>query len=308
VFKPFLYTSAIDNGVPVTRQLLNQPVVLQVDDTTRWTPQNYDRSTGGLISLREGLRRSLNLISVRLVQEVVPPTTVAQYAHRMGISTPIRAVDAIALGTSEVIPIEVTAAYSTFANHGIWNEPVGISRITDRYGNVIKEYIPMKREVLSEETAYIMTDMLRTVLKQGTGRSAIYYGFDRPGGGKTGTTQNFTDAWFVGFTPQIATGVWVGVDDPSVSLGQSRSGAVAALPMWATFMSTAHDTLNLPEKEFQRPEGIVEETICSVSKDLPTDYCPTETEIFNSNYLPTDKCEIHGRFNVEDNQQQRRTF
>ncbi|MCF7804346.1 MAG: PBP1A family penicillin-binding protein [Candidatus Marinimicrobia bacterium] len=311
VFKPFIYTTAIDNGYPVTRQLLNQPVVLFLDDTTRWTPQNYDRTTGGLTTLREGLRRSLNLISVRMVQELVPPDRVVEYAHRMGITTRLRAVDALALGTSEVIPLEVTSAYSIFANHGIWTEPVGITRIVDRYGNVLKDYVPYKKEVLSEETAFLMVDLMQGVMNEsgGTGTSARWrWGFRRPAGGKTGTTQNFTDAWFVGYTPQIASGVWVGVDNPAVSLGPRRSGATAALPMWATFMKTAHDTLDLPEAEFERPDGIVERKICSESKKLPTQYCPTETEIFNQKYIPTETCNVHGNFDDRQDNSGRRTF
>ncbi|MBS1271370.1 MAG: Penicillin-binding protein 1A [Candidatus Marinimicrobia bacterium] len=311
VFKPFIYTTAIDNGYPVTRQLLNQPVVLFLDDTTRWTPQNYDRTTGGLTTLREGLRRSLNLISVRMVQELVPPDRVVEYAHRMGITTRLRAVDAIALGTSEVIPLEVTSAYAIFANHGIWTEPVGITKIVDRYGNDLKSYTPYKREVLSEETAYIMVDLMRGVMDEtgGTGTSARWkWGFRRPAGGKTGTTQNFTDAWFVGYTPQIASGVWVGVDDPAVSLGPRRSGATAALPMWATFMKAAHDTLDLSEAGFNRPDGIVEIKICSESKKLPTKYCPTEKEIFNQKYTPTETCTVHGNFDRNNDSEGRRTF
>lgn len=309
VFKPFIYTTAIDNGIPVTRQLLNQPVVIHMDDTTRWSPQNYDRSTGGPTTLREGLRRSLNLISVRLVQELVDPHIVVDYAHRMGITSNLRAVDAIALGTSEVIPLEVTAAYSIFANQGIWTEPYAITRIEDRFGNVLQTHSPMKKEVLSEETAYMITDLLQSVLKEGTGQSATYFGFDRPGGGKTGTTQRFTDAWFVGFTPQIAAGVWVGVDDPAVSLGNRRSGAVAALPMWATFMTTAHDTLNLPVQDFEQPEGVVEMKICSETKKLPTRYCPTETELFNKKYVPTETCDVHGKRNASSEERKnRRTF
>ena len=311
VFKPFIYTTALDNGYPVTRQLLNQPVVLFLDDTTRWTPQNYDRTTGGLTTLREGLRRSLNLISVRMVQELVPPDRVVEYAHRMGITTRLRAVDALALGTSEVIPLEVTSAYAIFANHGIWTEPVGITRIVDRYGNVLKSYVPYKKEVLSEETAYLMVDLMRGVMDEtgGTGTSARWrWGFRRPAGGKTGTTQNFTDAWFVGYTPQIVSGIWVGVDNPAVSLGPRRSGATAALPMWATFMKTAHDTLELPVAEFDRPDGIIDLKICKESKKLPTQYCPTTTEIFNQKYVPTETCNIHGTFDRNNDSEGRRTF
>ncbi|MFQ6674183.1 MAG: penicillin-binding protein 1A, partial [Fidelibacterota bacterium] len=173
VFKPFIYTTAIDNGYPVTKQLLNQPVVLNVQNASgeweKWIPQNYDHSIGGLTTLREGLRRSLNLISVRLVQELVPPEAVVKTAHQMGITTPLRAVDAIALGTSEVIPLEVTSAYGIFANKGVWSKPMAITKIVDRFGDIIREYAPQREEVLSEETAFMMTDLLRTVVDRGTG-------------------------------------------------------------------------------------------------------------------------------------------
>jgi len=237
VFKPFVYTTAIDNGVPVTRQLLNQPVVLNVRNAdgawVKWMPQNYDGSTGGLTTIREGLRRSLNLISVRMVQEVVPAEAVKQTAQRMGISTDIRAVDAIALGTSEVHLLEMVAAYATYANKGVYSKPFGITRIEDKYGNVLREYSPKQEEVLSAETAYMMTSLLQTVLDRGTGGSARWkYHFYHPAAGKTGTTQGWTDAWFVGFSPNIAAGVWFGVDDPQVSLGKGSDGSRAALPAW----------------------------------------------------------------------------
>ncbi|MFQ6617469.1 MAG: penicillin-binding protein 1A [Fidelibacterota bacterium] len=294
VFKPFLYTAVIDNGYPVTTQILNQPVVLFIDDTTKWSPRNYDRTMGGLVTLREGLKRSLNLVSVRLVQELVPPAMVVEYAKKMGITTNIRAVDAIALGTSEVIPLEVTSAYAIFANRGVWVQPIAITRIEDRFGNVIREYSPLTREVLSEETAYIMTDLMRTVIDEGTGASARWkYRFYRPAGGKTGTTDSFTDAWFVGFTPQIAAGVWVGLDDPQVSLGENQPGAIAALPIWAKFMKTVYDSLNIPYEDFEQPDGVIELEVCKETKKLPTPFCPTEKEIFNKKYVPTERCDIH---------------
>ena len=139
-----------------------------------------------------------------------------------------------------------------------------------------------------------MTNMLQTVVDKGTGGSARWkYKFYRPAGGKTGTTNEYTDAWFVGFTPQIASGVWVGVDDPTVSLGEGQAGSVAALPLWAKFMKLAHKRLHLPVKDFKRPDTVVEIEICSVSKKLPTKYCPVEKEIFNVKYQPTERCDIH---------------
>ena len=300
VFKPFVYTTAIDNGYPVTKQLLNQPVVLNVRNVTgeweKWMPKNYDGSTGGLTTLREGLRRSLNLISVRLVQELVPAVEVKKTAQRMGITTNIRAVDAISLGTSEVYPIEVVSAYGTFANKGVYSRPLGILRIEDRFGNIIEEYEPDQEEVLSEETAYLITNLMQTVLDQGTGGSARWkYHFYHPAAGKTGTTQGYSDAWFVGFTKNIVAGVWFGVDDYSVSLGEKQSGTTAALPAWANFMREAHKNLGISWNDFKIPGGIIKFEICSVSKNRPVAVCPVEMEVFKKGTEPTRYCKIHRR-------------
>ncbi|HJM11311.1 MAG TPA: PBP1A family penicillin-binding protein [Candidatus Marinimicrobia bacterium] len=299
VFKPFVYTTALDNGYPVTEQLLNQPVVLNIQNMdgtwVKWKPQNYDGSTGGLTTFREGLRKSMNLISVRMVQQdIAPAEQVKQTAKRMGINSDIRAVDAIALGTSEVYPIEIVSAYAALANQGVYSKPFGITRVEDRYGNVIKEYYPDRKEVLSEETAYLMTSLMQTVMDRGTGGSARWkYKFNRPAAGKTGTTQGWSDAWFVGFTPQIAAGCWFGVDDFQVPLGPGQDGTRAALPAWARFMKTAHDTLDLPTQKFEKPGGIEDKEICSVTKKLPLPACPVEQEIFKTGTEPTQKCKVH---------------
>jgi len=300
VFKPFVYTTAIDNGYPVTKQLLNQPLVLRVlnaeGEWEKWMPRNYDGTTSGLTTLREGIRKSVNLVAVRVVKELVPATEVKATAERMGITTNIRAVDAIALGTSEVYLLDIVNAYSAFTNKGVLNQPFGITRVEDRYGNVIKEYHPIREEVLREESAYIMTNMLQTVMDAGTGGSARWrHNFYHPAGGKTGTTQNWTDAWFVGFSSQIAAGVWVGVDDPRVSLGESQDGSRAALPAWARFMTAAHDTLGLKRVDFERPDGVVDVEICSTTKDKPTNLCPLETEIFIRGTEPSQVCKVHRR-------------
>jgi penicillin-binding protein 1A len=299
VFKPFVYTTALENGYPVTEQLLNQPVVLNVQNTdgswVKWKPQNYDGGTGGLTTFREGLRKSLNLISVRMVQQdIAPAEQVKRTAQRMGISTDIRAVDAIALGTSEVYPIEIVGAYSALANKGVYSRPFAISRIEDRYGNILKEYYPERKEVLSEETAYLMTNLMQTVMDRGTGGSARWkYNFNRPAAGKTGTTQGWSDAWFVGFTPQIAAGGWFGVDDFRVPLGPGQDGTKAALPAWARFMRDAHDTLSYHVEKFAVPAGILKKNICSVTKKLPQHSCPLEKEIFKKGTEPARTCKVH---------------
>ena len=299
VFKPFVYTTALDNGYPVTEQLLNQPVVLNIQNMdgtwVKWKPQNYDGSTGGLTTFREGLRKSLNLISVRMVQQdIAPAEQVKQTATRMGINTDIRAVDAIALGTSEVFPIEMVSAYSALSNRGVYSKPFAITKIEDRYGNIVKEYYPDRKEVLSEETAYLMTSLMQTVMDRGTGGSARWkYKFNRPAAGKTGTTQGWSDAWFVGFTPQIAAGCWFGVDDFQVPLGPGQDGSKAALPAWARFMKAAHDTLEFPVEKFEKPGGIEDKEICTVTKKLPLPACPIEQEIFKKGTEPTQKCKVH---------------
>ena len=299
VFKPFVYTTALENNYPVSEQLLNQPVVLNIQNMdgtwVKWKPQNYDGSTGGLTTLREGLRKSMNLISVRMVQQdLAPAEQIKKIAKRMGITTDIRAVDAIALGTSEVIPLELVAAYAAFANRGVYSKPFAITRIEDRYGHVVKEYFPDQKEVLSAETAYLMTSLLQTVLDRGTGGSARWkYNFNRPAAGKTGTTQGWSDAWFVGYTPQIATGVWFGVDDFQVPLGPGQDGSRAALPAWARFMREAHDVLNYKVEKFEMPKGVQYVEICSVTKKVPLKACPTEREMFRVGTEPIQECKVH---------------
>ena len=289
-----------DNGYPVSKQLLNQPLVLRVlnaaGEWEKWMPRNYDGTTSGLTTLREGIRKSINLVAVRVVKELVPAGEVRSMAKRMGITTDIRAVDAIALGTSEVYLIDVVNAYSAFANKGVLSQPFGITKVEDRYGNIIKEYEPIREEVLREESAYVMASMLQTVMDAGTGGSARWrHNFYHPAGGKTGTTQNWTDAWFVGFSKQLAAGVWIGVDDPVVSLGTSQDGSRAALPAWAKFMAGAHDTLRLKRQKFDRPDKVIDVGICAITKDLPTNLCEVETEIFIKDTEPTRICKVHRR-------------
>lgn len=298
VFKAFSYTAAIDNGYPPTFRLLNQDVVVHMPDGSRWTPPNYDGSRGGLTTLRVGLKKSLNLVAVRLVQEVVQPKDVIRYARQMGITTKLDAVDAIALGSSGVLPIELTAAYGIFANRGVYCEPFSIMRITNRDGDVLYEKTLNRRVALPEETAYIMTDMLKDVILDGTGVSVRYrYGFTRPAAGKTGTTNDYTDAWFVGFTPQLVAGVWVGLDDPAISLGDRESGARAALPIWAMFMKSAYETLGWEVADFVIPTGVVRMDICADSFKKARDFCPNIiSEVFRIKDAPTELCPLHTGF------------
>jgi len=293
--KPIVYTAAIDNGYSPCTEILNQPVVLYLPNGDRWAPHNFDGSQGGPTTFREALRRSLNLVTARVVQELVPPTTVVDYAHKLGITTNIQPVDAIALGAAEVSPIEMTSAFAVFANQGALARPLAVLRVEDKYGNVLEEYRPELKHVLRAETSYIMVDMLETSLNRGTGyESRSVYKFLRPAGGKTGTTNEFTDAWFMGFTPQIAAGVWVGLDNPAMTLGPGQTGARSALPIWAPFMKVAHDTLDLPIEYFKMPPGVVRIDICNQTKKRATEYCPDiVTEVFEMRNAPTEKCDKH---------------
>jgi penicillin-binding protein 1A len=294
-FKPIVYTVAIDNGYPPCFTLLNQPLTLPMVDGTEWRPKNYYEDTGGQTTLREAITKSLNLVSIRLVTEVTPPEKVATFAKHWGFTTDIQPFFAIALGVFDVIPLELTSAFTAFANGGVIVEPTAVLRVEDKNGNVLEEAAPKSKEIFSEATAYIMTSMLRDVVDHGTGfATRSVYNFHRPAAGKTGTTNDFTDAWFIGFTPQICASVWVGFDDKRISLGERQSGAVVALPIWAPFMKMVYDTLQLPEADFKQPTDVIWVKICSDSKKLTTEYCPkTMYEVFRKDLAPQDTCDVH---------------
>jgi penicillin-binding protein 1A len=298
-FKPFLYTAAIDNGYTPADKMLNQPVVINNPDGTRWDPENFDKTFGGLTTLREGIRRSLNLVSARLIMEIGPPVVV-DYAHRMGLTTNLRPFPTLALGSSEVLLLELVSAYGILANQGVLVEPISITRIEDRYGNVIYEARPRQKEVLSRATSYIITNLLEDVINHGTGGSARWrYQFNAPAAGKTGTTDNYTDAWFLGFTPLLTTGVWVGLDEPKFKLGNGQTGSAAALPFWADFMKTVYDTLNLPQVSFKQPPEVISLQICEESGKVATNACPKVIrEVYNVKYHPTEQCDLHSNPNL----------
>lgn len=250
-FKPIIYTVAIENGLYPAYPILNQPFNYE-----GWEPQNFDKSTSGFVTLRDALRRSLNIVSGRLIiEDHVKLWQVGRYADRMGIKSKLDLYPAISLGASEVTPLELTSAFATIANHGIYNEPIAILRIEDKDGILIDNFSSEAREAIPEETAYIITDMMKSVIDAGTGvRIRSQFGFTRPAGGKTGTTQEFADAWFVGFTAQYAAGVWVGFDDRRVTFtGNYGQGSQAALPIWGMFMKGVYDKFEIPVVDFEPP-------------------------------------------------------
>lgn len=294
-FKPFLYTAAIDNGFTPADEYQDIPTVEFGPDSTRWSPKNYSGTfSGKMVTLRNALRRSLNSVAVRLISDITPKVVV-QYAKAMGITSPLRPFSSLALGSSEVKPLELVSAYGTFANNGVHVKPVSILKIEDKNGTVIYQAHPAPKEVLSAETTYIMNNLLQNVVNHGTGLSVrTRYKFFHPAGGKTGTTNDNTNAWFVGFTPDIVAGVWVGLEDFQYTLGPGMAGSVAALPFWADFMKTVYDSLEFDKGVFPEASGVVKLKICEETKKLATPYCPHPyEEIFNIKYKPTESCDVH---------------
>ncbi|GAB4289925.1 MAG: PBP1A family penicillin-binding protein [Ignavibacteriaceae bacterium] len=293
-FKPFVYTTAIDNGYFPAYTLLNQKF-----EYNGWSPGNSDDEYSGYETLRWALAHSVNVITGRMtISEIAPPNQVVKYAHKMGIHSELQPFPSIALGTSEVTPLEITSAFGTFVNHGVHVEPVSILRIEDRNGILIDEFTPEYNEAISPETCSIMVDMLQDVVNSGTGAGVRRY-FQYPAAGKTGTTQNFSDAWFVGFTPSLVAGVWVGFDDHRVKFTNwYGQGARAALPIWAQFMEAVYKELKLPVEYFELDDDIIEVEFCKETMDLgdtrvATQYCPvTVKDIINRKDLPPD-CDIH---------------
>ncbi len=303
IFKPVVYLTALDNGYSPATMLINQPVVVVMPDGSRWQPGNYDtENLGGYISLREALRHSLNLISVRLIMELITPKEVISYAEKLGINTRhIIPVNSIALGSGALRPVDILTGYSTIANRGTYIKPIDILKVTDKNENIVVQNFPEKSVAISEETAYLITNMLEDVIDNGTGKRLRWYNdFRYPVAGKTGTTNDFTDAWFCGFTPKIAAVVWVGLKDPAYKLGQGATGSNTALPLWGDFITMVYRRLRWGAEDFVVPEGITEIETCRESMKQAGPYCPkTYREKYNKNYIPTEKCEIHSARKID---------
>ncbi|MFZ3044524.1 MAG: PBP1A family penicillin-binding protein, partial [Desulfatirhabdiaceae bacterium] len=251
-FKPLIYAAAIDRGYTPATIMLDSPIEFQDDETDPvWKPRNYDRKFYGRVLFRHALEKSLNVVTVKILQDIGVDYAI-NYAKKMGISSPIEKNLSISLGSSGVSLLEMVTAYSVFANQGELIQPVFITRIEDRNGKVLEENAIQKESVMDKRTAYIMTSLLEGVVKNGTGRRVL--ALNRPVAGKTGTTSNLNDAWFIGFTPQYVTGVWIGFDDEN-SLGKGETGSAAAIPIWLGYMKRI--LADKPATIFPVPDGIV---------------------------------------------------
>ena len=258
-FKPFVYTLAMQEGnmSPCSKMANVQPII-PLPDGTFWRPRNSNKDFEGKeVTLKWALANSINWISAQLIDKY-NPSAVVKMARKMGVTSPIPAVHAIALGTPDISLYEMVGGMSTYVNKGVHLEPYFITHIEDKNGNILETFTPNANEAMSEETAYLMISLMKGVVESGTGVRLKYkYGFQNPIAGKTGTTQNQSDGWFMGLTPDLATGVWVGCEDRSahfrtITLGQ---GANMALPIWALYMQKVYDDpeLNISKGDFEKP-------------------------------------------------------
>ncbi|MFB0509924.1 MAG: penicillin-binding protein 1A [bacterium] len=289
-FKVFVYTAAIENGFLPSDLELDEPLTLSTPGSEPYTPVNFDFKFLGPITLRRALALSRNIVAVRLISRL-GPEVVARYANLMGIEEKLRPYYSLALGASEVNLLELTRGFSVLANEGTKTTPIMITKIVDVNGQLLEENFPERQPVLSPQTAYIMTGMLRSVIDEGTGYAVRLLGFDRPAAGKTGTTDDYTDTWFVGFTPNLACGVWVGYDQKKTIFQGAVGGSVAA-PIWADFMKQATDSL--PNEDFIAPDSITYATICEQTGLLASSRCPKiRQEIYKVGTEPKEECIIH---------------
>jgi penicillin-binding protein 1A len=254
-FKTFVYTAALEEGVSPSRVLRDEPVEYRMAGAGVWRPQNYGGTFWGPITLRRAMEHSRNVPAIRMTEDL-GARTVAATARRMGIQSPLEANLSLALGTSDVTVLEMASAHVPLAAGGIHVEPIAITRILDPSGRVLENAVTRRRVALSPEVAYVMTDILRGVVLRGTGRRAQ---IGRPAAGKTGTTDDYRNAWFVGYTPTLVTAVWVGNDD-NAPMSRVTGGRVPAR-LWAHFMRAALE--GSPPADFERPENVVVRRACA---------------------------------------------
>ncbi|MBI1961892.1 MAG: penicillin-binding protein 1A [Candidatus Rokubacteria bacterium] len=251
-FKPFIYIAALEAGLTPATRIDDSPVSYAAGANGQaWKPENYDRKFRGPTTLQQAIEESVNVVTVKL-QERIGINRTIQVARRLGITSPLDINLSLALGTSDLSLLELTSSYSALANQGTWMPPVTTRYVTDAQGKLLEEHVPEGREAVAPETAYVITHMLRGVVERGTGQVAKALG--RPIAAKTGTTNDYSNAWFIGFTPRLATGVWVGYDRPR-SLGRDETGSRVAAPIWVAYMSKILG--GAPKEDFPVPERVV---------------------------------------------------
>jgi penicillin-binding protein 1A len=315
-FKTYVYASALSSGIPASHIITDSPVVRREVDGSEWRPRNFSGEFEGDMTLREAFRRSVNMVAIKLADEEVGLETVAQNARRLGISSLIPRVPSMALGSADVLPIEMAEAYSTFANMGTRVRPYPILRVENAQGEVLWEPQPERTQVLDSLSTRVMVSLMEDVVERGTAANAIRGTVgagqalprEIPAAGKTGTTNNFTDVWFVGFTPNLQAAVWFGMDSPQQIYPQATGGADAA-PVWGDFMKQVYmgdEAANadngeapvfngvLPVPERWSIEGLLERQVDSRTGLLASQWCPSSrryTELYIPGTEPTEECD-----------------
>lgn len=292
VIKPFLYTAGLEFGLTPASTFIDEPTEFKDKwSGDIWAPPNYDEMFKGRMTLRRGLEQSRNIVTAKLLDHISPQLGV-EYCKKFGITSALYPYLSLSLGTFEVTLMEIVSAMAVFANQGVRIKPYFIKWIEDREGNVLEENQFESEEVISPQIAYIMTSLLQGVVQRGTAQAAR--GLDLPLAGKTGTTDGHTDAWFVGFSPELCAGVWVGHPEGKITIGPRQSGAVAALPAWIDFFSriiedekaaVEEDDLEWEPPEFHAPSGVSFVDVDFKTGLLPTPVCSPQF-IFREVFLP----------------------
>jgi len=291
-FKPFVYGTALENGLTAATLMSIEPKSYQ-NGSEVYTPTDSQKFDSAMLTAREALACSSNVVAVELGYRL-GPESVASFAARLGITTELEPNLSLPLGTSEITPLELAAAYAAFANGGAKVQPYCVTRIETLDGQVLAEQKPKREQVLDARIAYIVTDMLRDVIK-GNGTAGHLNGRPgRPAAGKTGTSQNNKDAWFVGYTANLVGLVYLGPDRGQKGL-PAGAGALAA-PVWATFMEKA--LMGVPVVDFEKPAGLVERAVCNETGLLSTAVCPNHNEYFIAGTDPTVFCRVHREYHV----------
>jgi penicillin-binding protein 1A len=298
-FKPFVFTAAIRAGRPASHMVDDAPISLMQNDSMPWEPQNFDDKFYGPMTLRRGLLLSRNLVAIRLGLELGIQAVMGE-AVRMGISTRLPRFPSLFIGSASVVPMEMASAYTAFATLGAQAAPIGILRVEDADGNIVWQPRVRRTQIMDREHMWLVTNMLEGVLKpRGTAWGAVRArgAFTPPAGGKTGTTNDGTDVWFIGFTPEMVTAVWIGFDQPQKIMANAQGGRLAA-PAWAEYMREVYERRPTPAG-WERPDGLTLLRIDATTGYRATDFCPREAtyfEWFIPGTEPGGYCPYHNPF------------
>jgi penicillin-binding protein 1A len=293
-FKPIVYTAAVRAGIPLTTIMVDEPITVQMPGAQPpWEPQNYDNGFDGPMPLRQALYKSVNIVAIKLGMEIGEEAVIAE-ATRFGlVASPIPAVPSIHLGSAVVKPLELIAAYTAFANQGERATPLGILRVEDRQGNILWQPKPRLEPVMDPPLAWIMNGALQDVVRRGTGTQAVT-GLNFPIGGKTGTTNDGNDVWFIGYTSELVTGFWFGLDVPERIKDKAQGGLLAA-PAWRQMMTEVYERRSTPGG-WAQPDGLVSVEIDRTTGFRASPYCPSAVRVmdwFLPGTEPNEACPVH---------------